>query len=80
MITILLVIAGRLCLAMQLEDTIKIPSPIGLSSLSFAHFEMFKVIVVGIVMLSTFLYSGVLLTFIGLNQEVFPTEQSDETY
>jgi len=47
---------------------------------SFAHFEMFKAIVVGIIMLSTFLYSGVLLTFIGLNREVFRAEQAGETH
>ena len=44
MITTLLVIAGILYLALQLEDTLKIPSPLGLIALSFvAHYGFQKV-------------------------------------
>lgn len=82
MITTLLVIAGILYLALQLEDTFTIPSPLGLIALSFAaHYGFQQVpVLVGIIMLSTFIYSGVLLTFIGLNREVFREEQAGEAH
>ncbi len=46
---------------------------------SFEHLEMFKTVVIGIVMLSTFIYSGFLLAIIGLNRDVFRLEKKEET-
>lgn len=46
---------------------------------SFAHLEMFKAVVIGIIMSSTFLYSGGLIFIIASNQAKFVTEkQADE--
>lgn len=45
---------------------------------SFAHLEMFKTVVIGVVMLSTFIYSGILLAIIGINQKVFRLETEEE--
>jgi len=45
---------------------------------SFEHLEMFKAIVVGVIMLSTFIYSFILLAIIGKNKEVFAKELADE--
>lgn len=45
---------------------------------SFEHLEMFKTVVIGIVMLSTFIYSGVLLAIIGLNRDSFLLEKKEE--
>jgi CPA1 family monovalent cation:H+ antiporter len=45
---------------------------------SFPYLEMFKAVVIGIVMLSTFIYSGVLLIIIGSNAERFLTERKME--
>jgi CPA1 family monovalent cation:H+ antiporter len=47
---------------------------------SFEHFEMFKAVVIGIIMLSTFIYSGILLTIIGMNRDVFRVEKEDEAH
>lgn len=44
----------------------------------FEHIEMFKAIVVGVIMLSTFIYSGILLAIIGKNKAVFAQELADE--
>jgi len=46
---------------------------------TFEHLEMFKAVVIGIVMLSTFIYSGILLAFIGLNKNVFRAEKESES-
>lgn len=45
---------------------------------SFEHFEMFKAVVVGVILLSTFVYSAVLIGLIGMNREVFRQEMLDE--
>jgi CPA1 family monovalent cation:H+ antiporter len=39
---------------------------------------MFKAVVIGVVVLSTFTYSGVLLIIIGSNRERFLMEKSEE--
>ena len=44
----------------------------------FPHLEMFKAVVIGVIMLSTFLYSGALLFIIGRNKEVFRSEKLAE--
>jgi len=46
---------------------------------SFEHLEMFKAIVVGVVMLSTFIYSLILILIIGKNKEIFAQELKDES-
>jgi len=45
---------------------------------SFEHIEMFKAVVIGVIMLSTFIYSGVLLVIIGANKERFLAEKRAE--
>jgi CPA1 family monovalent cation:H+ antiporter len=45
---------------------------------SFEYLEMFKAVVVGVVVLSTFTYSGVLLFIIGSNRERFLQEKNRE--
>ncbi len=45
---------------------------------SFPYLEMFKAVVIGVVVLSTFIYSGVLLVIIGSNRERFLVEESME--
>ena len=47
---------------------------------SFEHLEMFKAVVIGIIMLSTFIYSSILLTIIGMNRDVFRAEKEDEAH
>ncbi|GAB1235582.1 cation:proton antiporter [Ferrigenium sp. UT5] len=44
----------------------------------YPHLEMFKAVVIGVIMLSTFLYSGALLFIIGRNKEVFRAEKRAE--
>jgi CPA1 family monovalent cation:H+ antiporter len=46
----------------------------------FEHLEMFKAIVIGVVMLSTFIYSGILLLIIGKNAEIFRQEKEEEAH
>jgi CPA1 family monovalent cation:H+ antiporter len=38
---------------------------------SFEHLEMFKAVVIGVVLLSTFIYSGILIALIAKNQKIF---------
>jgi CPA1 family monovalent cation:H+ antiporter len=45
---------------------------------SFEYLEMFRAVVVGVIMLSTFLYSGALLTIIGINSRQFLAEKNSE--
>lgn len=45
---------------------------------SFEYLEMFKAVVIGVVVLSTFTYSGVLLIIIGTNRERFLMEKKEE--
>ncbi len=45
---------------------------------SFEHLEMFKAIVIGVIMLSTFIYSLILIVLIGSNKEVFARELEEE--
>jgi CPA1 family monovalent cation:H+ antiporter len=45
---------------------------------TFEYIEMFKAVVVGVVLLSTFIYSGVLLLIIGAGKERFLAEKKAE--
>jgi len=45
---------------------------------SFEHLEMFKAVVIGVIMLSTFIYSGILIALIGKNQAAFSKEKEEE--
>jgi CPA1 family monovalent cation:H+ antiporter len=45
---------------------------------SFPYLEMFKAVVIGVVVLSTFTYSAMLLVIIGANRERFHMEKIDE--
>ena len=45
---------------------------------SFLHLKMFKAVVIGVIMLSTFLYSGALLAIIGSNHRKFLAEKLAE--
>jgi len=47
---------------------------------SFEYLEMFKAVVIGVVVLSTFTYSAVLLVIIGSNRESFLTEKKTEEH
>jgi monovalent cation:H+ antiporter, CPA1 family len=42
---------------------------------TFPYLEMFKAVVIGVIVLSTFIYSGVLLMIIGANREQFLSEK-----
>jgi len=44
----------------------------------FEHLEMFKAIVVGVILLSTFIYSAILIVLIAKNSEVFEKELEEE--
>ena len=45
---------------------------------TFAHMEMFTAIVIGVIMLSTFIYSFILLAIIGKNSAIFAKELEEE--
>ena len=45
---------------------------------SFEYLEMFKAVVIGVIMLSTFIYSGILLNIIGNNKDQFLAEMAEE--
>lgn len=45
---------------------------------TFEHLELFKAIVIGVIMLSTFVYSGALLIIIGINRKEFLLEKDIE--
>ncbi len=45
---------------------------------SFQYLEMFKAVVIGVIMLSTFIYSAVLLVIIGSNKDKFLLEMREE--
>ncbi|MFW5440079.1 MAG: sodium:proton antiporter, partial [Methylophilaceae bacterium] len=45
---------------------------------SFQHLEMFKAIVIGVIMLSTFIYSIVLIAYINRHQAIFLLEKNAE--
>ena len=45
---------------------------------SFEHMEMFTAIVIGVIMLSTFIYSFILLAIIGKNSAIFAKELEEE--
>jgi len=45
---------------------------------TFEHLEMFKAVVIGVVMLSTFIYSGILLAIIAANKKSFSREVEEE--
>jgi len=47
---------------------------------SFEHIEMFTAVVVGVIMLSTFIYSGILIALIGTNAEIFRQEKEEEAH
>ncbi len=44
----------------------------------FVHIELFTAVVVGVIMLSTFIYSLILLLIIGKNKEIFQREKAEE--
>ncbi|MEN8169309.1 MAG: cation:proton antiporter [Pseudomonadota bacterium] len=44
----------------------------------FDHIEMFKAVVVGVILLSTFIYSTILIVIIGKNSETFRKEMLEE--
>lgn len=46
---------------------------------SFEYLEMFKAVVIGVIMLSTFIYSGMLMIIIGSNKDQFLTEKNEES-
>ena len=45
---------------------------------TFEYLEMFKAVVIGVIMLSTFIYSGILMLIIGSNREQFLREKEAE--
>jgi len=47
---------------------------------SFPHLEMFKAVVIGVILLSTFIYSLILLVLIGKNAEIFRQEKEAENH
>jgi len=47
---------------------------------SFPHLEMFKAVVIGVILLSTFIYSLILLAIIGKNAEIFRQEKEAESH
>ncbi len=44
----------------------------------FEHLEMFKAVVVGVILLSTFIYSAILIAIIGSNSAIFRQEMLEE--
>jgi len=46
----------------------------------FEYIEMFTAVVVGVIMLSTFIYSGILIALIGKNAEIFRQEKEEEAH
>lgn len=46
---------------------------------TFEHLEMFKAIVVGVIMLSTFIYSAILITLIVKDKDAFIKDMEEET-
>lgn len=46
---------------------------------TFAHLEMFKAIVIGVIMLSTFVYGLLLILYINKHQDVFELEEKAES-
>ena len=47
---------------------------------SFEHLEMFKAVVIGVVLLSTFIYSAILIAMISKNQAAFSQEKAEEEH
>lgn len=47
---------------------------------SFEYLAMFKAVVIGIVLFSTFIYSGILLAIISVNKVSFTAEKNLEHY
>lgn len=47
---------------------------------SFEYLEMFKAVVIGVIMLSTFIYAGALLIIIDSNKERFIAEKIEEQH
>jgi len=45
---------------------------------SFEHLEMFKAVVIGVILLSTFIYSVILIGIISKNQAMFSKEKEAE--
>jgi len=45
---------------------------------SFEHLEMFKAVVIGVILLSTFIYSTILIAIISKNQAIFSKEKAAE--
>ncbi|MDQ6994019.1 MAG: cation:proton antiporter [Mariprofundaceae bacterium] len=47
---------------------------------SFEHLEMFKAVVIGVILLSTFIYSIILIAMINKNQSAFSKEKEEEVH
>jgi Na+:H+ antiporter len=47
---------------------------------SFEHLEMFKAVVIGVILLSTFIYSAILITIITRYKAIFTLEVKDESH
>ncbi len=47
---------------------------------SFPHLDMFKAVVIGVIILSTFVYALILLALISMNREVFRKEKEAEAH
>ncbi|MDQ6973247.1 MAG: cation:proton antiporter [Mariprofundaceae bacterium] len=47
---------------------------------SFEHLEMFKAVVIGVILLSTFIYSMILIAIINKNQSIFSQEKEEEQH
>jgi len=45
---------------------------------SFEHLQMFQAVVIGVILLSTFIYSAILITLITRNKVIFATELAVE--
>jgi CPA1 family monovalent cation:H+ antiporter len=45
---------------------------------TFEYLEMFKAVVIGVIMFSTFTYAGALLIIIGINKDRFLAEKIEE--
>ena len=46
----------------------------------FEHIELFTAVVIGVIMLSTFIYSAILIAIIGKNAEIFKQEKEAEKH
>ena len=47
---------------------------------SFEHLQMFQAVVIGVILLSTFIYSAILITIITKNKATFALEKEGEKH